>query len=43
LKKNKKNGTVSIIEAEKPMLENLQKDIDRWSQRNGVRDKIKLW
>ncbi len=41
--KNKKNGLVSIIEAEKPMLENLQKDIDRWNQKNGVYDKTELW
>jgi len=41
--KNVKNGTVSVIEAEKNMLENLQKDIDRWNQRNGISDKTKLW
>ena len=37
--KNKTNGTVSIIEAKKYVLENLQKDVDRWNQRNGIHEK----
>ncbi len=41
--KNKTNGTVSIIEAEKHVLENLQKDIDRWNQRNDIRKKTESW
>ena len=41
--KNKKNGIVSIIEAEKSMLESLQKDVNRWNQKNGVYDKNDQW
>lgn len=41
--KNKKNGTVSIEQALTPMLENLQNDIDRWNQKNGVYDKDDQW
>lgn len=41
--KNKKNGMVSIIEAEKPLLESLQTDIERLNQKNGVYNKNELW
>lgn len=41
--KNKKNGVVSVIEADKPMLESLQKDIFRWNQKNGFYEKTELW
>ena len=41
--KNKKNQTVSVIEATPSMLENLQKDVDRWISKNGVYDKDELW
>ncbi len=41
--KNKKNKTVSITQALTPMLEGLQKDIDRWNQKNGVYDKDDVW
>ena len=29
--KDKKNGIISVIEADKPMLESLQKDILKWN------------
>ena len=41
--KNKKNGTVSVIEAQKPMLESLQQDINKWISKNGVYEKTDLW
>ena len=41
--KNKKNGTVSIIEVQKHMLENLQKDIHKWVSKNEVYEKTELW
>jgi len=41
--KNKKNGTVSIIETEKSVLENLQKDVDQWSQSNNIQDDCGSW
>jgi len=41
--KNKKNGIVSITEAEKHVLVSLQKDVDRWNQRNGTSNKTELW
>lgn len=41
--KNKKNQTVSVIEATNPLLENLQKDVDRWMLQNGIYKKNDLW
>lgn len=41
--KNKKNGMVSVFHADKNMLENLQKNIDRWNQNKGIYGKNELW
>ena len=41
--KNKKNRTVSVTEITKSLLENLQKDVDRWILKKGVYEKDEVW
>lgn len=41
--KNKKNGTVSVIQATQSMLDSMKKDIEKWNQNYGIYDKNTLW